>query len=82
MFFSYGLMIRFDYYKPASYLSVWVSKCYKETTFLPFLAAKIAASLQRFEICAPENPGVKADNFLATKLSSNFGSSLKSLRWS
>jgi len=49
---------------PAMTLSVASSKSLIDTLVLSFLAAMIAASLQMFWISAPENPGVRALNFL------------------
>lgn len=46
-------------------LSVASSKSKTETVFLFYLAAKIAASLQRFAISAPENPGVRVASLFA-----------------
>ena len=47
---------------------------------LLFLAAKIAASLQRFAISAPENPGVKVAKRLANSSTGVEGSSFRGLR--
>ncbi len=59
-------MIKVDFFStPPMILYEASSKSIIETHFLSFLAAIIAASLQRFLISAPLNPGVNVANLLA-----------------
>ena len=76
-FFSLGVMILFFFSRPPMILSTASKKSCFSTFFLLFLAAINAASLHRFAMSAPENPGV----CLAKKLTSKFFSSFNGLRW-
>ena len=59
---------------PAKIFSLAISKSIASTNYLSFLEANIAASLQRFEISAPEKPGLILANLSAYSSSFYFGS--------
>lgn len=66
VFFSSG-STRVFLSKPAITLSAAISKSFISIAFLFYLAAKIAASLHRLAISAPEKPGVKVASLLAQR---------------
>jgi hypothetical protein len=59
------LLIKVFFSNPAITLSAAISKSFISTSSLFYLAANIAASLQRFAISAPEKPGVNVANLFA-----------------
>lgn len=63
--FFYSLVMILFLYTPPMILSVAISRSWESTYDLPFLAAKMAASLQRLAISAPLNPGVRVASLLA-----------------
>ena len=64
VFFSKSVKCNF-FSRPAKILSLASSKSIDSTKFFSFLEANIAASLHKFDISAPENPGVKLANLSA-----------------
>ena len=65
---------------PAKILSLASSKSIASTKLFSFLEAKIAASLHKLDISAPEKPGVKLANLSAYSSKFYFGSKANGLR--
>jgi len=78
--FSYSVLVIF-FSKPAMTRSEAISKSMLSMNSLFPLAARIAASLQRFIISAPLNPGVKVAKRLEISSIVFEGSILRGVRW-
>lgn len=85
---SWTATVNFSYFvkcifftDPAKTLSDAISKSIASTWELSFLDAKIAASLHKFAISAPENPGLRLANRLAYSSIDIFLSRARGFRW-